>query len=490
MTSTPSDLFVRIWTLLESVDTDHLPEPPQPLRVEASHLLEAVLGAEPFDSTVILSWAAGDPGRLMLVALGLDAAHSPLSQVPAPPVTSLPIWLVEARSRYIRTSRLNEAPGDRQLILRRPLRGRWSDPDRELPDGEGLSGFFDHLLTLPTAVPATAPRDREAPAAVGLGFTLHRAERAFLPPPGTAWRVGFVPLAQAPDDMEIATFGHDGHDWYDVRPAPLADRVEEAVRTLCENGCHIIALPEMALEPAAEAALRRAVRRHGPRSDLMLVLGGTCRTPGAATKAAGGIPVPAPANRALVLDRFGDVLLRQDKLSCWDLTPQQCDRFGLPRPSAGKRREYIEPGQAVQMAEYQGLGRIGVLVCEDLDRAEPGQWLRRHLLLDLQFTPVLDAPLRPEAWTGTGGARAALLGGCRVVVANSLVLTHCQNAANLAAGQSGWVVEEAGVGLMIDHAGAEVRAWVVSVPLRGSGTLLGTAEWQPGTWTNVLPAVS
>lgn len=487
---TPSDLFVRIWTLLEVRRVDDFPKPPPRLCLEAAKRLNQALDAEPFDGGGVLAWADGDAKRLMLLARGLDAAHAPLSRVPAPSVSSLPTWLIEARHRYIRTSRLNADPGARQLILRRPLHGRWSDPDRETPDGHGLSGFFEHLLTLPTTVPATEPRDKSASATVGLGFALHPAERGFVPPPGTPWRVGFVPLAQVPADMDIATFARDGHDWYDARPAPLATRVEEAVRRLCEDGCHIIALPEMALDSPAEEALRRAVRRHGPGSDLMLVLGGTHRALSPATALVEGVPVPAPANRALVLDRFGGVLLRQDKMSCWDLSHGQCDRFGLAKPTSDRRREYIEPGRAVQMAEYHGLGRIGVLVCEDLDRAEPGQWLRRHLLLDLQFTPVLDASLKSDAWTGTGGSKAALLGGCRVIVANSLVLTHCQNAANQAAGRHAWVIGEAGIGLMIDRAGPEVRAKMVSVSLTAPGTILRVDEWQPGAWESVPPPVS
>lgn len=483
MPATPSDLFVHLWKLLEGAAALP-PSPAASLKSEGHRLLEEALGRHPFDAAGLLAWACDDPARIVLLAQSIDRAHAPLCRVPTPSPSTMPEWLADARARYIRTSRLNVDMHARQVILRRPLRGRWADPDRNIPDGEGISGFFQHLLVLPDDIPATDARDRDKAVKVGMAFGLHRIEALYHPSPGTPLRIGFAPVMQDPADSRIDVFSHGGHDWYDACPAPLDGRIDEVIRSLCEAGCHIIALPEMALHPSTRSALVRSVRAHGPASDLMLVLAGTCRAPASGEAIHAGVPVPAPSNRAMVLDRLGKIILEQDKLSCWDLTQGQCERFGLAAAASGKRLEYITPGTNVSLAEYDGFGRLGVLVCEDLSRVNPGAWLRQHMLLDLQFTPILDGPVKRDTWTGTNGGLAAQQGGCRVIVANSLALTHQQNEANQARGDLGRIVREAGIGLMIDQDAGATKLDVVTIPLASGAAIVAAKDWAPTTWSD------
>jgi predicted amidohydrolase len=214
------------------------------------------------------------------------------------------------------------------------------------------------------------------------------------------------------------------------------------IRQLCEEGCHLIALPEMVMHEKTLATLKDVVREHGAQSSLALVLAGTCRV-----ERPDGKP---PYNEAVVLDHTGAEILRQRKLSRWNLDAGQCERYDFELPVGEDRlREFISPGEELVVLEQPHLGRLAVLVCEDLGRSEPGRWIRANLLLDLQFMPVLDGSLNPERWNTKAAGEAAVAGRCRVVVANSLPLTLRQNRVN-AKTKPDWVVQQCGIGLGID----------------------------------------
>jgi len=146
--------------------------------------------------------------------------------------------------------------------------------------------------------------------------------------------------------------------------------------------------------------------------------------------------------------------------------------------------EHIEVGTELVVAELPGLGRFATLICEDLGRTQPGSWIRKNLLLDLQFTPVMDSDLHFERWSAIDGSRAAYEGGCRVLVASSLPLSLMQNDAN-AARSIDIKVEHPGIGLFFDRIEEGVRGLQIKTHSAGSEPIYEVVEWDPSTWNDL-----
>ena len=467
----PADLFLDLWKFLEGIGSA-LPSL-RPERTDAALrvALAGQLRAERFDYDAALSLIGDVPGRRLVAAQTVDAHYSRLSGGHS--VVGLSKPLAAARRQLRETGRLNLSSEGRAVILRRPLAGRWSS-DQELPEPEGVGAFFDTLLVTPETVSSTHPDDPLQPTTVRLRFTV--------PPPGMVralrldrpWKLGLAPVLQDVSELELRIVEEAQGARYDSVACDLEMRIGQIVETLCRAGCNVIALPEMALSPKSLAALKAAVALHGPSSRLRFVLAGSTRTIDAATG--------NPLNRSCTLNHKGDVLYEQDKLARWNLDRPTCGRYGLAPPSSDSLDEHIQVGSEIVVAELPGIGRLATLICEDLGRTEPGRWIRRHLLLDLQYTPVMDSDLHLGRWTARSGATAASVGGCRVMVVNSLPLSLRQNDVNAAEG-TGPVVVDHGIGLLFDRDQGDVRALRVST----SAGVVPTAscehvDWEPSRW--------
>jgi predicted amidohydrolase len=463
---TPADQFAEIWRRLEAsggILPDEAPAGTEAAKGEAERLFEQ-RRERPSD---LLDWAGNDPARLIAAGQVIENFYRPLAGQRARD-RSIGDELTRAQRLYTVDSRLNENPAVGQVILRRPLWGRWSDTEEHPPGDSGKPGtkrlarFFDTLLLLPASIGATNPDDKDDRSAqVAMRFVYNRVADGRALPADGRWRIGFIPLAQSQSDIDITYQADGGRLWYDARAVYNAGRVEDAVRQLCEQGCHIIALPELAVEPQALIALSRAVRRHGARSQLVLVLAGTTRT----AAADDGMP----RNRATILGHRGNVILTQDKMTRWNIMEGARTRLGLaPSHADGILHERITPGEAVTVAELTGVGRLVALICEDLSRSEPGNWLRSNMLLDLQFTPVFDSTIEADdKWEICRARETSLAGVCRAIVANSMPLTHHQNAANAARGLHGMKTEQCGIGLVADAGFPVPHYKVLKLPLAG-----------------------
>lgn len=484
---TLADLFAALWLRLEgdpaalaaaearlSVETDTLRNRKHRLQ---SLLTRAGAGAIP----ILRAWVDGDADldQTILVAQAIDGWYAPLGQGDAQggPLSDDLTRAVRALRRH---ARLNTDADLGQVILRRPLWGRWSDQRAARPaEAMAVGRLFDTLVRLPPAVPATdpdSPEDRSGRRHIRFIYRMAREADQRPPRPGMAWRIGFAPVAEDEGDLDIAPVEHDGRVWYDVRARALNQRIDGIVAQMCADNVHIIAMPEMAVHPDSLEALKRAVRRYGPDSDLVLVFAGTGRI-----AAPNGGP---PFNEAVVLDHRGEELFRQRKLHRWNLSCDACDRYGIPRPPDGQDRlyEFIAPGEEVRVIEQPLIGRLAVMICEDLSRSAPGRWLQSNLLLDWQFTPVLDSSLESERWVVREGAAAVGFGRCRVLVANSLPLTHRQNRCNRSAGAAQPIIRECGVGLCIDHRPDGIAQTIARVRLDQQPLHTAVIDWDPEHW--------
>ena len=433
------------------------------------------VNADPFDVGAALDWVAGDPRRQLIAAQAVDEYYSPLAAGVS--ALKLPPGLQDARLDHLCRGRL-DSPADhgRMVILRRPLTGRWSDPDADVPEGEGVASYFDTLLLTPATLVGTDADDAGSPASLSLSFVVCPARIIRLLPPNRPWKLGIAPVVQEAQDLDVRCSTAGAGSYYDSVAVDLPVRVAAIVEELCREGCGIIAFPEMALSPVTLDALKRAVAAHGPGSNLSLVLAGSTRTemPGAGR----------PYNRSCTLNHRGEVLFTQDKLARWNLATATCQRYGLEPAPSGMMMEHIETGSELVVAEIPGLGRLATLICEDLGRSEPGRWVRRHLLLDMQYTPVMDSDLHFARWTASTGGKAAFDGSCRVLVVNSLPLSLRQNDVNQKLG-TGSVVARHGIGLLFDRIEGTVRGAEVRTASPGGVPCHEVVEWNPVTWTTL-----
>jgi predicted amidohydrolase len=414
--------------------------------------------------------------RVILIAQAIDRWYGRLSSENRMPRQPADVALARANRTLLRFGRFNTDTRLGYVLPKRPRWGRWSDPDLELPNAVTSPwDAFKSLIVTPTEIKATDPDNPLQSRAVRFSYrfvdptVLRAVEVDWIP------IIGFAPLAEALDDLDIRLVEQDGKHWYDAQVRDLSSRVAAAIQALCEAGANLIIFPEMVVHPEALNALKGAIATHGPSSQLRLVLAGTSRQPSGGAR---------PYNEARLFNHRGTEIGRQRKLHRWNLPHDLRDRYGLQHASLHQTAdlfEFIIPGEEVIVIEQTQFGRMAVMICEDLARSEPGQWLRQRMLLDWLLTPILDGSMHPSRWMAQRGSNAALGGRCRVIVANSFSLTHRQNTQHK---KAGWAtLSDCGVGLCIDIVGGKARYCLEHLPLRGRSSAVRTIRWNPEDWS-------
>ncbi|MFC4911300.1 hypothetical protein [Actinomadura gamaensis] len=352
---------------------------------------------DPLDpaATAALVEAEGDRGRFALLlaldgALALANPYGPFYDASA--MTGITV-------RYLVEGRFDSGAAGGALLPRCALPGR-PEGMRTLPDFFGVHRVppdlwrrIDHKR-LPAVHDPHLPRDEPI-------------------------EVGCAPLMESYDDVRIDFGERAGRTVYRLRPSGSASvraRIRTIVRRLDEAGARIAVLPEATLTDGLLDAWKEAAFDTASRDgSLRLLLVGS-------GPVGGGDP---PPNRAVLIDRWtGTELLVQDKMSPFVLGTQQMRDWALPgAPDAGTAEEDIEPGTTVRLLD-SSLGRLAVLICEDLSRAD--RWDRElmaagasHLLV-----PIFSKPILRYRWEEQNAQRQVNTLGAWVVVANSLVVAN------------------------------------------------------------------
>lgn len=444
-------------------------------------LLEDGDGADALKSWVDTSdeWTPLD--RCVLAAQAIDQWFAPLASRFLPR-RALSDGHLRARQWYKRHGRFNSDVADGQLILRpglfdRSVNIREVTPLRETFD---VADLFHTLLLLPPTLAAECPHGEDGERPVSLAF--HRvAEVADQCPSDPDWApvVGVVPLALAEDDLAIRTFSQDGADWYAAVPGDLGARAASAIDALAAEGATIVVFPEVTADPATLDAIKAAVRRHAVDGPLRYVLVGVRRD---------GEEGGKPRSTAVLLDRMGAEIFCQTKLHCWDLDADQCRSYDVRGPDGrllDEAKEFIAPGDGVTIVELPNMGRLAVMICEDLGREQPAAWLCRAKLLDWIVTPVMDAGLTEERWQAQAGDESSRAGSCRVVVANSMSFSHRFNRVCDANGEDDKRITDCGVALFFQpraDPAQSSRIRRLSLPIDAPEPACVAARWEPQHW--------
>lgn len=487
----PADLFMALWRLLEErrnevrvlalgLEADHA-RAGRLAGEAAAHLREGAAALE--------RWVGDGPDldRVLAGAQAIDGWFAPLAsrfdfRTADDP---LPAERLEARRRLNRDGRFNADPADGQLILRpgllaRAMNIRETAPPGADPDAFDQVNLFAALLAVPPGLTIEAERDGDPDRHIAVRYRCIAAV-SDQDPADPAWTpvIGVVPLAEAEDDLSIHQFRRDGEDWYDPTPRDVSRRAADAIAGLAEQGATFVLFPEVSAGAGTLDAIRQALRAQAVDGPIRYALVGVKEE-----AETGG----RPHNRALLLDRCGTVIGSQTKLHCWDLDSNQCRSYDL-RDRNGRlldcAREDIETGDCFTLFELPDLGRLAVAICEDLGRSEPSAWIASGMMVDWLVTPVMDSGLTTERWQAKEGGASSRAGYCRVIVANSMALSHRFNRYCRANGEEDKLIADCGVALLFQprasQAGAP-RIACLTLPLADPAPGYVCAGWTPARW--------
>lgn len=279
-------------------------------------------------------------------------------------------------------------------------------------------------------------------------------------------------------------------------------RFADSLTRALEQGVHILLIPEMALPEGDPLDFDDRMRqlfldvladyyaRDGQIGELRLVLAGVLGN----TRDDG-----YHRNYAVAFDARGEqpTDFRQLKLSHWNITRGEQDRFGITqhlRPGSDLSDPIIEnslPAGQLAVLEIPGVGRTATLICADMSQNNPGDWLSINAVLDWLYAPIMDkstcwqiadqmSTKRP--WIVERTYRSARLTGTMVITSNSMSLSRWVNQANRLAGNTWPAYSDVGIGLAIDGRSNPPGHDHLTVSIDSTG-VLGTfspaPNWKP-----------
>ncbi len=239
------------------------------------------------------------------------------------------------------------------------------------------------------------------------------------------WRdsltIAFAPLVDRMDELKFEPIdGESGLASFRValvNETGMLARAEVIVGDAARQGADIIIFPELCFTTATQCALAQGLRALKGAPYLML---------------AGSSHSPSPDspgnynNRALLYGEDGQELLRHNKLFPYEISEGELQRYGL-RDALGcldRVEDIVALPRRLEILET-ALGRLGVLICEDLSVVETFDSVVKQLEIDWLLVPVMDGAQTAERWTAKFAQQYAR-SGCIVVVCTcgALVEAH------------------------------------------------------------------
>jgi predicted amidohydrolase len=399
----PADLFSELY--------DRLPSRPfagdeanrwyedRDLTARAFEIRDHVLATGTASEALLAELEGGADDMRFTAMRGLDAAleHvNPFSGVHDPG------RLNGIARRYARTGRLNEqATG--ALLVRCCFAGR--------PPGVPDKPDFFSLMRVSQAVWKDIDHAR-----------IENESDVTLEPPskGRMIHVGCTPLVGSYEEMQFDKTRRGVRPAYRIAPRAEAvgPRVEAVLDALEVQNATIGVAPEVSLSSELLEVWLDALLDPSRADTPEWILVGTGPVGN----------LDPPANRAMLLDRGGRPLISQDKRHDFTLTVRQLRRWKLVDQLGGLPRvEDITRGERLQIRE-SSLGRIAILICEDLTRAEVAGAVIAcgvsHIFVPIFSQPVrhLSAKSESDSWVIHSAAKHASEVGAWLIIATSLAI--------------------------------------------------------------------
>jgi predicted amidohydrolase len=247
--------------------------------------------------------------------------------------------------------------------------------------------------------------------------------------------VGCVPFIDRLNELKIARVGREGES-YSIRLRTddtswqdhWTRRSEKALANLDQSGVHIGVLPELTLTDEMLIWWQRTLRKtpRPPRSRLQWILVGT--GPLNQTRTGRKAKVDPPPNRAVLLSRVhGRTIMWQDKSEPFSLDDAQIKKWRLESDlGAGPLAEWKQDSDDRYLLDTR-VGRIAILICEDLGRyltvgAKLAALEPTHL-----FAPIFAPPILRYHWQEQAAVQFVNTAGTATVIANSQAIRAIGN---------------------------------------------------------------
>jgi predicted amidohydrolase len=316
--------------------------------------------------------------------------------------------LVAIATRYVETGRFNTEAVEGGLVPRYAFP---ADPDGNL----AVERLADAMSTV-VRVPGPAwEANQHLTIPARSDFTRLAREQGVV--------FGCVPFLENLDELQWQSDVDSGGQFFRASLTPtqdVRDRIAIVLAALDASPAMVGVVPELCLTDEVLGYWREAIDANpAPRdSHLRWIFVGT-------GDVGGGDP---PANRGHLLDRLtGESLVQQDKIHPFVLNEHQIQTWGLAPflGDASSSREDIRRGQNLAVVE-SNLGRLAILICEDLARTMTlGPALREHGL-SIAICPVFSEVLELYHWEHSKAKEYAAQVGTQMLVANSRAVGHAQ----------------------------------------------------------------
>ncbi len=357
-------------------------------------------------------------------------------------------------------------PGVGYVIPKGQLTSRRRVNEIDDASGSDLATQFEYLALVK---PIGAGRSIE--------FTVVPPSRCKLVDPN-AVAVGVAPIAEDADDLVFNTVSRLERPFLDTQPANptvLSERLITAVDQLLSSGADMIVLPELVVSPDAVKNLASRLRARGAASrDGLIVCGsGLSQDRCAETN--------KPFNECTVMTTTGEIIFSQRKLHPFNMAAKRmkdCQINAAVGHDGKSHMEDIAAGSVLKIYDLHDIGRVIVLICEDLEQVTPCGDICIAVRPDWIFTPVLDISQEPGRWTHRRAVEIARRTLSRVVVSSSACLTvRLERKSKLTELEPAKV----GISLLCDgYAGNKVKR------IQASGTSPEgfVISWDTSTWPN------
>jgi predicted amidohydrolase len=236
--------------------------------------------------------------------------------------------------------------------------------------------------------------------------------------------IGVAPLIETLEELVFEFVDKEGGRLaYRVAPTTKVDWEARARSLLAEAAAaevDVLLFPELCFSTATQAAVGEIVRQTAVRLEHpFLVLAGSAHTPVGGTSS-------DFHNRAIVYDSSGFEVLRHNKLFIYEMSTGEQERYGVAAGFSARDREedIVTASRRLEVLETP-MGRIAVLICEDLSVTQVLLPLVAALELDWLLVSVMDGAQTSWRWTARRAEEYANHGTAVVVVTcRALVEPH------------------------------------------------------------------
>jgi len=389
---------------------------------------------------------------------------------------------------------------DGALLIRRRIT-RWQGDDDEVE----TFGLFARYLREVTYIPALLDCDdpdilKYTGNPISSGFYLWNSDTILSNPLPTDPKIAVAPLAERGSD--VAFVPSACRSKYALNLNYDESRFAAALARALNENVNILLIPEMALpegDPSDFADRMRKLflevrathyNQSGEVGQLCFVIAGVL---------GGAGPDGHHRNYAVAFDAYGEQPegFQQLKLSHWNITRSEQDRFGITHYQA-KNGDLADPivenslpAECLSILEIPGVGRTATLICADMSQNNPGDWLSLNAVLDWIYAPIMDKSTcweisdqqnTPRPWIVNRSYRAALLTRTVVITTNSMSLSRWVNEANKLSKSTWPQYSEVGIGLAINGRVDVPTQCHVSTPIDETNVLMAFApmnQWPP-----------